>query len=124
MTFYDFLGIIEPFWTSSNLYGKESFPDIHQCLATRCPDFPPNKTFKFLLLLMEPYTIYRVFLSTVTNKSSIIDTTVQSLTHFGLFLCTIHPDIWYFMSNNPEIGLERVKVTPRKNVRFFGLAQF
>ena len=33
---------------------------------------------------------YRVFLSTVTNKSSITDTTVESLTQFGYFSCSIH----------------------------------
>ena len=33
---------------------------------------------------------YRVFLSTVTNKSSITDTIVHSLTQFGYFSCSIH----------------------------------
>ena len=45
--------------------------------------------------------IYRVFLSTVTNRSSITDTTVRGLTQIGYFSCSIHQDIWYFVSNNP-----------------------
>ena len=46
---------------------------------------------------------YRVFISTVTNKLSITDTTVHSLAQFGYLSCSIHQDIWYFVSNNPEI---------------------
>ena len=37
--------------------------------------------------------MYRVFLSTVTNKSFITDTTVHSLTQFEYFSCSIHQDI-------------------------------
>ena len=39
---------------------------------------------------MPDLKLYRVFLSTVTNKSSITDTTVESLTQFGYFSCSIH----------------------------------
>ena len=63
-----------------------------------------------------------MFLSTVTNKSSITDTTVRSLTEFGYFSCSIHQDIWYFMSNNPDLCLENLKVTSRKKGRFSGMA--
>ena len=59
-----------------------------------------------------------MFLSTVTNKSSLTDTTVQSLTQFGYFSCSIHQVIWYLTSENPEICWKRLEVTSRKNSRF------
>ena len=67
--------------------------------------------------------MYRVFLSTVTNKLSITDTTVQSLTQFGYFSCSIHQVIWYLTSENPEICWKSLEVTSRKNGRFLELAQ-
>ena len=44
-----------------------------------------------------------MFLLTVTNKSSVTDTTVHKHKQFGYFSCSIHQDIWYFLLNNPEI---------------------
>ena len=64
-----------------------------------------------------------MFLSTVTNKSSITDTTVESLTQFGYFSCSIHQVIWYLTSENPEICWKSLEVTSRKNGRFLELAQ-
>ena len=46
------------------------------------------------------------------------DTTVYSLTQFGYFSCSIHQDIWYFVSNNPEKCWKSLKVTSRKNCRW------
>ena len=66
---------------------------------------------------------YRVFISTVTNKLSITDTTVHSLAQFGYLSCSIHQDIWYFVSNNPEICFKSLEATSRKNSRFLELAQ-
>ena len=66
--------------------------------------------------------IYRVFLSTVTNKSSITDTIVHSLTQFGYFSCSIHQVIWYLTSENPEICWKSLEVISRKKGRFSEMA--
>ena len=53
----------------------------------------PSRLESVRVALTKPGTTtgnYRVFLSTVTNKSSITDTTVESLTQFGYFSCSIH----------------------------------
>ena len=64
----------------------------------------------------------------VRNKCSTCRTWLEfsgrwwhSLTQFGYFACSIHQHIWYFVSNNPDICLESLKVTSRKKGRFSGI---
>ena len=63
------------------------------CLPVRLTRMSHLHNRQKVMIICTSIFKYRVFLSTVTNKSSITDTTVHSLEQFGYFSYSIHQDI-------------------------------